>query len=108
MNPLTVAIRANGGDVIGLGHIRRCLSLAQALSRQGATVLFITNANRTTLDLFRENGFDATAIDSETDFEQTCEAIGDRGASVLVVDSYDIDADYLSRVREHVRLMVAI
>lgn len=108
MRPVTVAIRANGGDVIGLGHIRRCLSLAQALSRQGAVVSFITFANATTLDLIRESGFNAIAVDSEHDLEQTRQAVRSLGASVLVLDSYDIDADYLACVRESVSLLVAV
>lgn len=108
MSPLTVAIRANGGDVIGLGHIRRCLSLAQALSRQGALVSFITFANAATLDLISECGFNAIAVDSERDLEETRKAIRSLAASVLVVDSYDIDADYLACIREQVSLLVAV
>jgi len=108
MNPLTVAIRANGGDVIGLGHIRRCLSLAQTLSGQGAQVLFVTNPDNVTLDLVAENGFKKASVDLAHDFEQTCAAIDHWRAAVLVVDSYDIKADYLTRIREHVRLVVAI
>jgi len=108
MNPLIVAIRANGGEVIGLGHLRRCLSLAQALSRQGATVLFVTNDEQAGLGLIRDNGFEVTIVDSKTDFEQTRDAIGRWKPFALVVDSYDISANYLTRMREHVRCLIAV
>lgn len=108
MRPLTIAIRASGGEVIGLGHLRRCLSLAQALSRQGATVLFVTNDDQAVLGLIRDNGFEVTFVDSESDFEQTRDAIDRWRSSALVVDSYDISADYLTRMREHVGLLIAV
>src|SRR3984893_4770917 len=108
MRPLTIAIRASGGEVIGLGHLRRCLSLAQALSRQGATVLFVTNDEQAVFGLIRDSGFEATFVDSKTDFEQTRDAIDHWRASALVVDSYDINADYLTRMREHVGLLIVI
>src|SRR5438105_1050019 len=108
MNPLTIAIRANGGDRIGLGHIRRCLSLAQALSRQGAVVQFITNADKSTAELVQENGFDVTSIDPAADFNETRAALKCCGATALVVDSYEIKAGYLSDIRGHVDLLIAI
>lgn len=108
MSPLSVAIRANGGETIGLGHIRRCLTLAEALSQQGATVHFVINNNQAALDTVRTNGFDAIPVDPDNDFEQTRDAIRRLQANVLVIDSYDIDADYLTRIRDPRNILVAI
>jgi UDP-2,4-diacetamido-2,4,6-trideoxy-beta-L-altropyranose hydrolase len=108
MNPLTVAIRANGNDVVGLGHIRRCLSLGQALSRQGATVRFISNSDKAALALIARNGFEATPVDLENDLAQTCAALDQSSANGLVIDSYDIDTTYLVDVRKHVSLLAVI
>jgi UDP-2,4-diacetamido-2,4,6-trideoxy-beta-L-altropyranose hydrolase len=108
MNPLTVAIRANGGDVVGLGHIRRCLSLGQALSRRGATVRFISNSDKAALALIAQHGFDMTPVDLENDVAQTCAALDHYRASALVVDSYEIGANYLVAMRKHVNLLAAI
>ena len=108
MSPLSVAIRANGGETIGLGHIRRCLTLAEALSQQGATVNFITNDNQAALDTVRTIGFAAIPVDPEKDFEQTRDAIRHLQANVVVVDSYDIDTDYLTRIRDPRNILVAI
>lgn len=108
MSPLNVVIRANGGEAIGLGHIRRCLTLAEALAQQGATVHFVTNNNQAALDTVRTIGFDALPVDLERDFEQTSDAIRRLQANVLVVDSYDIDADYLTRIRDSRNILVAV
>ena len=108
MSPQTVAIRANGSEVIGLGHIRRCLTLSEALARQGATVHFVTNDNQAAIETVRTSGFDVTSVDLEKDFEQTRDTIQRLRAKVLVVDSYDIDADYLNRIREPRNILVAV
>lgn len=108
MSPLNVVIRANGGEAIGLGHIRRCLTLADALAQQGATVHFVTNDNQAALDTVGTNGFDAIPVDLEKDFEQTSAALRLLQANVLVVDSYDIDAEYLTRIRDACNILVAI
>src|SRR5688572_29117437 len=41
---MRVAIRADASSVMGTGHVRRCLSLAEALRQAGAHVEFITRA----------------------------------------------------------------
>lgn len=43
--PVRVAVRADASRRIGLGHLKRCLALAQALRAQGAEVAFITRAS---------------------------------------------------------------
>ena len=40
--PGRIAIRADGGGEIGLGHVMRCAALAAALDRMGHRPLFIT------------------------------------------------------------------
>ena len=43
---LKIGIRVDGGYNIGLGHIERCLALANQLKKKGAEIFFICKENR--------------------------------------------------------------
>ena len=42
MSTIRVVVRADGDAAIGMGHVMRCLALAERLSDRGATVTFLT------------------------------------------------------------------
>jgi UDP-2,4-diacetamido-2,4,6-trideoxy-beta-L-altropyranose hydrolase len=91
-----VLFRARGGALIGGGHLMRCVSLANALTRKGFDVSFSVNAGALvalplieTFPLYREE---------ETDFLNAA-ANGNRPADVLIVDDYDWSAENDTRCR---------
>lgn len=109
MTKTSVAVRTNGSSTIGLGHVRRCLSLGQALREKfGTTVTFILNEDSVTQELVRSKGFEAVSVTSSGDAEQTQHILKALAATALVTDSYELGTDYLSSMRGHVKLLVAI
>ena len=36
-----IAIRADGNEVLGMGHLMRCISIGKSLEKHGARCLFI-------------------------------------------------------------------
>ena len=54
-------IRADGNEKIGMGHIMRCLTVADALRKQGEEVLFLT-ADEKPVKFIEERGFAAKIL----------------------------------------------
>lgn len=112
-----VVIRADASVSIGSGHVMRCLTLAEALRRQGAAVEFVCrNEPGHLLELIRERGFVAHALacderkelDWAEDARQTLAALGDRSFDGLVVDHYRLDARWESQVGVACRRLMVI
>jgi len=95
----TVVLRADGGPTLGMGHVRRCLSLAAALRDGGAHVVFVVNRacrlpelSTPAVDLVE------VADDEINDLEATRRELRAHGAAALVADSYAIGAAALRDV----------
>lgn len=109
MTRTCVAVRTNGSSTIGLGHVRRCLTLGQALrQRFRAAVTFILNEDRLAQELIRSEGFDVVSVSLSNDAEQTREILKGLAATSLITDSYEFDTEYLSALRGQVKLLVTI
>ena len=93
--------RVDARPQIGLGHLRRSLSLAQALKQKEIPVRFAIFENLAGLEMIREAGFEADSLSgfpawSEEDLRQTAELARRAGASGLLVDSEEAGPDYLA------------
>lgn len=125
----TVAFRTDASLEIGSGHVMRCLTLAEALRRQGAACRFLMREHRGHLiDSVRRRGFGVVSLGGDTqsgkrgalpaapahaswlgcswraDAEQTRRALGHGPVDWLVVDHYALDAEWersLSDVCRH-------
>lgn len=98
-------IRADGNTQIGMGHIMRCLSIAEAAVLIGGEYkpVFIT-ADEGCTGMIRERGFEALVLN--TDF---CDMHAElpvlrrllaESASVILVDSYQADTAYFKALSE--------
>lgn len=106
-------IRADAGPTIGVGHIMRCLALAQAWQDQGGSVVFGSAMLPEPLRqrLGRE-GFTVVEIAAEigrlADAERTQQCADAVQAEWIVADGYRFDADFLRSLRVTGRLVLAI
>jgi len=90
---MNVGIRVDAGRSLGLGHLMRCLTLADQLSGEGVQCVFLVRADEAT-SLVIEAGHEVLELppepaDEETDAEQ-CLAVLDRRVDWLIVDHYGL------------------
>lgn len=96
---MRVAIRVDAAARMGLGHLQRCLSLARALDRVGAEVVFVTlPVDVDSVGRIRAQGFVAHALDGADDAAETVAALQARPPDWVVADHYDLDAGWHAAV----------
>jgi UDP-2,4-diacetamido-2,4,6-trideoxy-beta-L-altropyranose hydrolase len=101
-----ILIRADANEIIGTGHVMRCLSIARAFAMSGHDVLFVT-ADHMGDGLINSAGFKTVCLDSawtEMDKEPIKEIIDMHPSSLLIVDSYHVTEDYFRRLSNNIRL----
>jgi UDP-2,4-diacetamido-2,4,6-trideoxy-beta-L-altropyranose hydrolase len=104
-----LCVRADAGPTMGVGHLMRCLALAQAWQDRGGAVIFVTATRKPALlsRVIREGfavhelkalpGTDADAC--ETLAVAAKAAAGRAGAVWLVVDGYQFPTDYFRALK---------
>jgi UDP-2,4-diacetamido-2,4,6-trideoxy-beta-L-altropyranose hydrolase len=91
-----IRFRADGSANIGLGHLYRCISLAEML-KENFEIFFYTT---TESDLFSEvnsPGFQYVKLEQDTHFEDFLKHLN--GDEIVVLDNYYFDAKYMTRIK---------
>lgn len=88
---MKIAIRADGGPAIGMGHLIRCSAIARRAVLLGHTVCFFTRAKYA--KYIGEMGFDVSALPDCSNVESEAAAFikvaSDYGADCALVDNYE-------------------
>ncbi|HHY79216.1 MAG TPA: UDP-2,4-diacetamido-2,4,6-trideoxy-beta-L-altropyranose hydrolase [Thermoanaerobacter sp.] len=106
---LKVAIRVDGGPKIGMGHITRCLALAEELANNDCNITFITRNDISSITKIKEYGFDVNVIDIFTiDEEINYITRIINQFDILITDSYEIDYNYLCAMKKTGVFLVSI
>jgi len=109
---IRVLFRPDAGPSAGLGHVRRCLSLAAALQALGAECSWLlTDGDNVTRQLIRSGNYDvefAHISEDDRDLKEIISLIRRGEFSVAVVDSYRLKGDHLLRLREEGLFVVCI
>jgi len=98
-------IRADADSRIGVGHVMRCLALAQAWQDSGGRAIFVSSVLPTGLEerLSRE-GFPLVRINgpigSREDAAATLAIAGDNDVAWVVVDGYAFSTPYFAMLHE--------
>jgi len=91
---MNIAFRVDSSDLIGTGHVRRCLELAEKLRKKCDKVIFITkNLNGNFNELIKKKNFEVVLIRNVIsknklicDFRDTKDACQKFKINTLIID----------------------
>lgn len=109
-------IRVDASPEIGLGHLSRCLSLAQALSKCGIVSIFVVrDPDPSVRSKIEAGGHDLVVLPATVDPGSSTDADlvlaqveAEQTPPILIVDHYRIDARWEARLRPAVARLAVI
>jgi len=100
-----IIFRTDGGGNVGLGHLSRCLSLAESLKEKGIKCVFATKDIDSKIGgMIVSNGHLIEKLPSEISLEEdlnlTINLIKNIRPDLVITDSYEIDQSYLEQLKK--------
>ncbi|NFE60768.1 UDP-2,4-diacetamido-2,4,6-trideoxy-beta-L-altropyranose hydrolase [Clostridium botulinum] len=100
---MKIAIRADGGNEIGMGHIMRTSVLAKEL-RKNNEVFYVCKQSKFSpqkyangINKLKEEGFNVVLVNEDTCLKELIKIQSD----CLITDSYDVNEDYFNITKKH-------
>jgi UDP-2,4-diacetamido-2,4,6-trideoxy-beta-L-altropyranose hydrolase len=103
----SVIIRCDGGTHIGMGHVVRCLALANMLREYFEVSFVLQETEGSVYEWITQQGFHYTTLSRTNDYESDCthliEALNNKDANthVVVLDGYHFTTTYQQRLHQH-------
>ena len=93
MSEWSIVFCTTAGPKIGLGHLRRCITLAQVLREMNAKVHFLLRGEQSAIGFLEKYDFSGKLLEENVDWglQQSLEYCVNNQANVLVIDSYPIE-----------------
>lgn len=99
-----VLFRADGGQRLGLGHIKRCMTLAEELSRRGANATFLSMIDPVVCEQLMTAFFEVETIgrtdDRQRMFDMTATAAARLKPDVVFLDILNTTLEFVRALQE--------
>lgn len=104
MGTKRIVIRADGNRQIAMGHVMRCLSIADELRERGADVIFVTAGDETG-ELIRTRGYEDHVLHSdfaqmEQELPVLLDFLKEYRPDLILTDSYYVTDAYMEALRQ--------
>ncbi len=95
-------IRADANPSLGMGHIMRCLSIADSIKDNGKDIVFIL-ADNSIERLITSRGYDAIILHTNYKrMESELDSWPELSSNAVIVDSYYVTPDYLNKLKRKI------
>ena len=99
-----VFIRADANEYIGMGHVMRCLSIAEQINKLNEQTVFIV-ADERARQMIEERGISVICLksqwdDLEQEIPKLCAIIEQEHDAKILIDSYYVTEKYLAAIRK--------
>ncbi|MDE7299988.1 MAG: DUF354 domain-containing protein [Lachnospiraceae bacterium] len=106
---IRIAIRVDANAEIAMGHLMRCLSVAEELERRGAEVVFFVSeeeAGRVLAERGRRHVcLKGSYKEKERELPALLQLLGEYGASCVLLDSYEVTPAYMRALQDRAPLV---
>lgn len=101
----TVCFRVDGNSVIGIGHIMRCLAIAEQIRIMGGNAVFVL-ADDSAASIIANRGFEVFCLNSKWnelngEISSFRMMLREKNICTVLVDSYYVTDEYLKAIREN-------
>lgn len=109
MEKYTIGIRTDANNVIAMGHLVRCMSIAKQLKNMGQNVKFIIS-ERFSEKYIEENGFESICLnnkydDKDSEIEELVRILKEENISKLLIDSYEVTMFYMEELKKNTKII---
>ena len=105
-----VIFRVDGNSTIGVGHLTRCLALAEYLTEHFEIKFILKKGEKSLIDLIKKSGFKHEGFSAHLTLEDEVlkyKEWGDNG-DIVVLDGYHFTFNYMTKLKERCRKLVCI
>lgn len=116
---MNIAFRVDASGEVGAGHLVRCIALALGLKKMGHNCVFVSSAmDAGVRNLITDNNFDLLKFNlmkfktkeglQSADYAATVSALSGKKIDALIVDNYDLDSSWESKIRSVIDNLLVI